>query len=184
MFDHEAVLARILETLGQEELERVRSLVGSRTLRDAMVLLVEASQERARLIVPHYWAVYYHDGRGRVSPVSARKLVFFDDPLKNDPRLQGRYPVRGADVRRLTKDEYEDGLRINAERLKAGQPPFMFVVDSVGPSSPHPFFDQLAQGAAGRADATASRVFDEAIDQFVRDDPDVQPESDSVTFGI
>lgn len=175
--NREALYDRILTELGEAELERVRVLIGSKTLRAALDLLVDASEGTAHLVVPHYWAVYYHDGRGAVVPRSASKLVFFEDPLLNDPRLAGRFPERASEVRRLTREEYEEGLARNAERRVAGLPPFMFVVDAVGPSRPRPFFDQLANNAANRAGPTVSRIFDEHIQELVQNDPDIKPET-------
>ena len=64
--------------------------------------------------MPHYWAPYYHDGRGVVRPLGRRKfLIWFRDPLKNDPRLAGRYPIFKGQTRRLTKQEFAQGLAAN-----------------------------------------------------------------------
>jgi hypothetical protein len=119
-----------------------------------------------------------------VAPVSARKLVFFEEPLQNDPRLQGAYDVRASDIRRLTRQEYEEGLERNAERRDAGLPPFMFVVDSVGPSRPRPFFDQLKNGAAVRAGPTVSRIFDRHVQAALDEDPDLRAEKASADLGL
>lgn len=180
----ETLFREILTAIGEAELERVKVLIGSATLRQAIFLAVYVSLDQARLIVPHYWAVYYHDGRGPVSPVSARKLVFFDDPLSNDPRLQGGYPRRASDIRRLSRDEYLEGLERNAERRAAGLPPFMFVVDSVGPARPRPFFDQLANNASARAGPVVKRIFDRHIQELLQNDDDVRPERGVADFRV
>jgi hypothetical protein len=174
--DREKIMREILTAIGEAELERVKKLIGSETLRRAIFLAVYATLDEAKLIVPHYWAVYYHDGRGSVTPRAASKLIFFDDPLENDPRLQGAYDVRASDIQRLTRDQYEEGLARNAERRAQGLPPFMFVVDAVGPSRPRPFFDQLSNNAANRAGPTVLRIFDRHIQDLVQTDEDVRPE--------
>lgn len=184
MLDKEELYRRILTEIGQAELERVKTLIGSSTLRQAIFLAVYASLGEAKLIVPHYWAVYYHDGRGAVTPVNARKLVFFESPLENDPRLQGAYDVRASDIRRLTRDEYEEGLARNAERRAAGLPPFMFVVDAVGPSRPRPFFDQLSVNAATRAENVVARQLDQAVQEALDQDSDLRAERGVAEFDL
>lgn len=181
--DREALYARILTELGEAELERVRLLIGSRTLRDALRLIVDAQVGTAELYVPHYWAVYYHDGRKGFGPILASKLVFFANP-KDDPRLASGYPERDFDIRTLTRDEYERGLEENAARRKTGQEPFMFVLDRVGPSRPRPFFDQLANNAANRASLIVGRAVDDAVQQLVDEDPAVKPERGTAEFLI
>lgn len=180
----EELMREILTAVGEAELSRVKQFIGSRTLREAIFLAVYASLDEAKLIVPHYWAVYYHDGRGAISPTSASKLVFFDQPLENDPRLLGAYPRRSSEIRRLTREEFEEGLQRNAERRAQGLGPFMFVVDAVGPSRPHPFFEQLSNNAANRAGPTVAKIFDQHIQRLVDTDDDVRPEKKIAELGI
>lgn len=181
--DTDKLYREILTTIGESELERVKLLIGSKTLRAAIQLSVLVSLQTARLIIPHYWAVYYHDGRGPVSPTNASKLVFFEDPLLNDPRLSGAYPRRPDDVPRLSRAQYLEGLQRNAERRAAGLPPFMFVVDAVGPAAPHPFFTQLGNNAANRAGPTVLRIFDKHIQALVDSDDDLRSEKKIAELG-
>jgi hypothetical protein len=160
-------IEEFLRLYGAEELERARALIGSSTLREAAALIVEPQLGSARIVVPHYWAVYYHDGRGAFAAPAGRFLVYFADP-DDDPRLEGGRPVREADARRLTREQFLAGLEENEARAAVGAGPFMFVVRSVGPAGAHPFFDQLADGAAFRADFLAQL----AIDQHVQDSID------------
>lgn len=184
MIDKRKLIRAILTDLGERELRLVRKAIGSRTLRAAIRLIINESEERGDLFIPHYWAIWYHDGRGSVSPVSARKLVFFDNP-SDDPRLRGRKrPVRESDVKRLTKRQYEDGLRVNQERARRGQRPFMWVVDSVGPSAPRPFFDQLAEGAAQRADPVVLKVFERELLDWIDNDPATKSETRITDIGF
>lgn len=184
MIDSRRIIRVILEDLGKRELARVKNSIGSKTLRAAITLIVDESEQRADLFIPHYWAIWYHDGRGAVHPRSARKLVFFDNP-HDDPRLKGgRRPVTESQVRRLTRRQYEEGLRVNRERAKRGQRPFMFVVDSVGPSRPRPFFTQLEAGAAMRADAVVPRVFERELLRELDNDPATKSETRVAEFGL
>lgn len=184
MLDSKRVIRMILEALGTRELARAKRIIGSRTLKAAVRLIIDENEQRADLFIPHYWAIWYHDGRGRVSPVSARKLVFFDNK-NNDPRLPGgRYPETEAQVRRLTRRQYQDGLRINRERAELGLRPFMFVVDSVRASRPRPFFDRLSQGSAKRADPVALRIFERELLREIDSDPLTKSETRTATFGL
>ena len=170
------VIRKMLESMGERELAEARRRIPSRTLKAALQLIIDENRSRAHLFIPHYWAIYYHDGRGSVSPRSAKKLVFFDNP-REDPRNRGgARAVRASGERRLTKAQYEQGLRINAERRARGQRPFMYVVDAVGPSRPRPFFDQMAPKASERTGPRARRAFDREIQRMVDMDPDVRPE--------
>ena len=183
MFDSKAIIRRILRDLGERELRLVKKSIGSKTLRAAIRLVINESEERADLFIPHYWAIYYHDGRGAFGPDTARKLVFFDDP-NDDPRIKGGRPVRESDVRRLTRDQYREGLRRNQERAARGGRPFMYVVDSVGPSRPRPFFDQLERGAARRADNVVSRAFERELIDWIESDPDTKSETRITDIGF
>ena len=75
----------------------------SRTLRQAMTashrfILHEGHQ--FSIHIPHYWAIYYHDGSGPITMPKGRYMVWFKDP-KDDPRLKNGYPVKKSDIRRL-----------------------------------------------------------------------------------
>jgi len=179
--NREQLYQDILDRIGQEEISRVESLIGSKTLRDALELLVDAQAGEARLFIPHYWAEFYHDGRGSVSPVDARWIVFFTNPA-DDPRLAGGYPVRTTDIVRLTKAQWDEGLAINAERRATGGPPYMIVVPRVGPAGAHPFFEELSSGAADRAGPLVIEVLDVFLQDLIDTDPNLQPETKTAEF--
>lgn len=181
MAESRGILRRVLEEVGRAEMERVREQIGSKTLRAALRLIVNESEQRADLFIPHYWAIYYHDGRGSVHPVTARKLVFFDDP-RDDPRAPT--PERESQVRRLTKDTYRRGLEINKERRARGLRPFMYVVDSVGPSKPRPFFERLSRGSARRNEALIRRTFEQELLRSLTEDGTLKPEKVRATFRL
>lgn len=181
--DRERVLRAILEAIGPDEMRLARAYMGSATLRAAMELVVDASTGTGTINIPHYWAVYLHDGRGPVRPVTARKIVFFADP-KDDPRLAGGYPVRASDIVRLTRDQYIDGLERNAENRKAGLPPFMYVVDSTGPATGEFFFDKTAEGSADRNGPAILAEFDRQMQSWLDTTKATQPQKDAAIFLI
>lgn len=127
---------RLLTKLGEMALRQVEPQIPSTTLRDALRLEISTAllRPRAVLYLPHYWAVWVHDGRGPVAPTERTWLVWFQNP-KDDPRTAGgrNYPVRVSDVVRLTQAQWEDGLAENARRRKAGQEPYMIVTKHAGP---------------------------------------------------
>lgn len=99
---------------------------------------------RARLHLPHFWALYLHDGTKRKRVRQRGDLfVWFRNPA-DDPRLVqgGKHPVRLSDVKTLTRAQFLDGLRRNAERAARGQPPFMIVTEFKAPRRGFFFFSK------------------------------------------
>lgn len=123
-----ASLKKFARDLARVLAEDARRSIAPRIKNDVLreALRVESLKNTASLFIPHYWAVYVHDDRGPFGPRRAQLLVWFADP-DDDPRLRGGYPVRYRDVRRLTKEQFQFGLRENARRLNAGQGPYMIV---------------------------------------------------------
>jgi len=179
-FTPDEAVEELLRVYGEEELGLVRELIGSSTLRAAARLVIDAQAGQAAIVIPHYWAVFYHDGRPGFEAPAGRSLVFFANPA-DDPRLDGGRPVTLDDVRHLTPEEFRAGLDANEEAAAAGGAPFMFVLRAVGPAAPHPFFDQLAEGAAGRMDPIALA----ALDAFVQEQVDAErPEKRTIDVRI
>lgn len=116
---------RLLERLAVKALSTVKPQIPSEALRNGLVIVPEAAG-RIDLHIPHYWAVYIHDGRPGFGPRRSSWLVWFANP-RDDPRLQPNYPVRLSDVRRLTKQQFKDGMAENRRRAANGLPPFMLV---------------------------------------------------------
>ncbi len=120
------VVEKIVSAVSEPIADAARAACTSRTLRQA--LRVIRSEDGFVLNVPHYWAQFFHDGRGPVNARPGHKIVFYKNP-GDDPRIAGGYPVRLADVRKLTRAEfYRD--------LKAGK---LIVSDRVGPAGPNEF---------------------------------------------
>lgn len=108
-------ITRIAEEVSKRGEVRARSNIRSSQLRQG--LRRRGGGKSYNLYVPHYWAVYNHDGRRAVSPTSATILVWFKDKRK-DPRLfNGRSPERLSQARRLTKGEFYKGLNENRRRI-------------------------------------------------------------------
>lgn len=142
-------------------LPQVRRRVGSRTLRKFLQPF-ERVDGKAVLGVPHYWAVYYHDGSGGFGPRRTTYLVFFPDALLQDPRLGGQYPIRFSEWRPLTKEEFRIGLEINRSLGFGLSGPFMTVTRFVGPRKGDPFFENT------NPSREASKIVPDAFSRLVR----------------
>lgn len=119
--------------------ERVRSLIESRTLQRSLevrVTVVGKDKIGAEIYLPQYWAVYYHDGHGPVTPVNGKFIVYFTS-IEDDPRVSGGkdYPVRSSQIRRLRLDPTEFRRLVEEGKL--------VVKRSTGPARPHKFFERL-----------------------------------------
>lgn len=177
------LLGQIAQAVGKAGLKQAASKIDSSTLRAALELIVSKTGDQgveARLFIPHYWAVYYHDGRRGFGTVDNVWLVYFTDP-KDDPRIQGGYPVRGNDIQTLTRGQYEFGLRKNRERRASGGVPYMIVTKSVGPAGAHPFFTKGMVGFKRSADRVAKPYFDAYIQRIVDEDG---PDKGTATFSL
>lgn len=130
----------------------VKPFIKSETLRDSIEiqLRVDGTMVESALAWPHYWAVYYHDGRGPLRPVNGRYLVYFLDP-EDDPRFKNGYPVRAADVKRLELSPEEFKAAIASGK--------MIVTNYVGPARGQKFIDRLAKRSAKLVQGIVNREF-------------------------
>jgi len=151
---------RIAQAIGQRALQRVKGFIESRTLRAALRL--QKRDGRWWLGVPHYWAVYYHDGRG---PSLARPnlfLIWYWDP-RDDPRHHGNYPVRAVQIRRLNipweqlLQDVEDGKAVIARMSPR----------SGGSVRGKHFFDRGLHGFFRRSTPEAQKTFRRVVRQEV-----------------
>ena len=146
-----------------------RPQVPSVTLRKAMDILVNTEAREAYVIIPHYWALYVHDGTRAIwhRPTSRGKRYFiYFGNKKDDPRITGGRPERLADLRSLTQSEYNKGLRKNRVRRKQGRKPYMYVMKRIKTPTPKPgaqFFN-TSVGMTGFEQQAALII----ADQFVR----------------
>lgn len=126
----------------------IRSSERGRTSEALRKALTASSLGRGRAVarVPHYWAPFYHDGRGPAPRKSrpGRWMVWFKDP-GDDPRWGPGLPVLRSEVRKLTREEFQAGLEENRRRGPGN--PFM-IVAKVSPFPPktraksNPFFER------------------------------------------
>lgn len=140
---------RVLELIAQTAVRRARTRIKSQTLKEALAFEIQSS-ERAVVFVPHYWAIYHHDGRGvvpRRALPPGRYLVWYKDPSQ-DPRIAGGHPERASDIRRLSRAEFQ-------RDLLAGK---LVVTKRSGPAAGNPFF---SEGLAGLDELVARRVTNE-----------------------
>lgn len=150
---------RILRRLLTEARKRARAANPSKTLNRAMQIKVD-SDIIGRIHLPHYWAIFVHDGRGPIR-AKGKKLVYFANPA-NDPRLEGGYPITRSDIKHLTREQYREGLERNRELRGTGQV-YMYVVDSVGPAVGTHFFDKGMLGF----ETVVNRIVKEELDRVV-----------------
>lgn len=153
------------------ELAKARALPAISRASSTLARAIEAKStaEFADLTIPHYWAIYVHDGRGPVRPVRRSWLVWFTNP-RDDPRLRGGYPVRESDIIRLTRDEFQQGLEENRARAAAGLPPYMIVTKYSGPTAPNRFFEDLI--ILDRAGTVVLDEFQRFVDEQVTGEAD------------
>lgn len=108
---------RFAEELSKRGFRKVLPAIRSNQLRRGLVRVLNADGSWA-LHIPHYWAVYLHDGRNPVSRKGGY-LVWFRNP-NDDPRLSGgRSPERLSQVRKLSKGNFQKWAAVNRRIIKA-----------------------------------------------------------------
>jgi len=145
---------------------------GSRTLADNLTVRVsQASPGRSNVYIPHYWAIFVHDGRGPFGPRSAKWLVWYKNPFE-DPRLEdGVRQKRFKDTRRLTKDQFQTDLALGKLIITKR------VTESMRPNR---FFDN-DDGMRGFSNSL-SKIIPKTFSSYVRDN--VVPMSQKKTIKI
>lgn len=147
--------------LSEEMRALSRERCPSKTLQRAMEVLVPERGEGG-VFLPHYWAPFYHNGRGPSPGPRAddrAQVVFFKD--KNlDPRTDGgsNYPVRLSDVKHLSKRQFQEARR---------KGDILFIRTKLVPASasrPHPFFVE----AAPLLEEHAGNIVIPLVDEYVR----------------
>lgn len=146
----------------------VRPKIPSRTLQKALNTFQDAD-DHAWVQIPHYWALYVHDGRGPFGPTRTTFLVWFRD-IRNDPRLRnGVTPERATQLRQLTRDEFKYWSKQNRLARRAGFLPPMIVARRVGKGVPGARFFESERGGGmtGFADRVTAAVRTEVRDWIV-----------------
>lgn len=170
---------RLARRLGEAGIRIVRPKVRvvSGTLARSLYLRVGRSEKRfrpndieARLSIPHYWAVYAHDGRRPF--VKARYMVFWRDP-RNDPRRapSGRTPPRRASLRTLSAAEFRRAWAVRENWIAAGGDPYdspVIITRQIRKATPPTrFFENEAGGMAGFSEV-ASRIAQKDFSEYVK----------------
>lgn len=120
--DVPAFVQQVLGRVADLAADRARPLIPSETLAEALRIVAGDEPSTVFLEIPHYWAVYVHDGRGSFGPRRAEWLVWFRDKLM-DPRTNfgTHYPIREADIQRLSKEQFQYGLELNRQARARGE---------------------------------------------------------------
>lgn len=159
MASAQELLQRLALVIASEARNILRGRIKSKTLARAMEVATQNVPGLGIGLVtfPHYWARYYHDGRGPVTARPGHYLVFFKNP-DDDPRIAGGYPVKLTDVRRLTKAEFQRFLK--EDRI--------IVTKEVGPMRGQKFLRGL-KALAGRVHKIVARRLTEHVEQELKD---------------
>lgn len=175
-------IQRVLDRISQVAFDKVQPLIPSRVLADALAVVAGETENQRFLQVPHYWAVYVHDGRGAFGPVRSEYLVWFRDKL-DDPRTNfGQdYPIREGDIKRLSKEQFQYYLELNRQDRAAGLRPRM-VIAKFQPKIMQgtPFFDEGLADLSREASREASQELASLLDDLL---PDPGP-GDQATFRL
>lgn len=111
------LLPTLAEELSKAAYNRVLPKIRSNQLRRGM-RREQRGESSWALHIPHFWAVYFHDGRGPVYSKRNGYLVWFRNP-NNDPRLRGGLtPERLSQTRRLSKVDFQKWSTINRNIVK------------------------------------------------------------------
>lgn len=169
---------RLARRLGEaaKRVARPRVAKASTTLADAMEVRVyrlpgAKRSIRADLTIPHYWAVYVHDGRRPFR--KGRYMVWWRNP-KLDPRLRdGRTPKRARDLRRLSRDQFLAAAALRQQWIKQGGDPYdapVIITKEVRKATPpNPFFENGSGGGMAGFRSVAGRLAQNEFSRFVRE---------------
>lgn len=148
----EAFQRGLLRRLGALAVRRVRPLIVSYkgkpiTALQRALRAVLLSDTLLTLQIPHFWAVYVHDGRSvPFGPQRSTFLIWWKNPHQ-DPRLAGgSTPERANQLRRLSFKQFRDALK--KFREEGPQSPVIVVpqVKRPQPPRPSPFFSNEPGG--------------------------------------
>lgn len=174
---------RLARRMGEAGLRIARPKVRmhSETLARAMTLTVgrpsgtrtraRPNDIEARLHIPHYWAVYVHDGRRPFQ--KGRYMVFWKNP-RLDPRRSpsGRTPPRRASLRSLSRAEFIRAVQVRDAWIAAGGDPYdsPVVITKVirKRTPPTRFFENNAGGGMAGFPAVASRIAQADFSAYVK----------------
>ena len=160
----------LVRRIGAIGFRQAKSAIDSRTLRQHLDFFVDEVGEGV-LNVPHYWAIWFHDGRGAIRSRPGKKLVWFRVP-KEDPRLAGGRPKNLSDVKRLTRSQFQQALRRNRDAIRRGPAPPVIITNVSGPTTPEKFFDNDVgmQGYSERSFKLIQKEFSKFVLKSLKDE--------------
>lgn len=145
----------LLAEIGVLARKQARAKLDSETLKKSLFVDLLPQTSQVVVGVPHYWAIYYHDGRGPIRAKPGKWLVYFKDPA-DDPRIKAGYPVRASDIIHLTREQFLAALAAN----------LLIVTKSVGPAGPHPFFTRGMDGFQDKVHEPARKFMSTVMDRL------------------
>lgn len=182
-------ISRLAHQLAELAAAKARPLVASKSRTLGRLLRVvdyppSRNKARSAAYIPHYWAIYVHDGRGTFAAPAGKYLIWFRDP-RNDPRHRGNYVERLSEKRTLTKQDFEfwlgENRRVIEQYRKTNKdlplhliPVPMIVVERVRKGvAPANFFDNgigmagFGQQASGHAQAEFSKHVQDQLGELL-----------------
>lgn len=175
--------AHIAREIGEAALAQAKPEVAraSNQLASALRLVIERPAGAkgnvvARVRIPHYWAIYVHDGRGPFR--KERFMVWWKNP-KRDPRLKdGLSPVRASQVRRLTRAQWLQALQEREDWISSGGDPYdapVIITKAVRRATkPRPFFSNGPgggmQGFVNQANKIGRDIFSAHVRELLGED--------------
>lgn len=145
-----AFVDSLLRALTRTAARKAKPGIPSNTLRRAVRRVVIPGTGEGYLYIPHYWALYVHDGRGApLVPRGSRFFVWWRNP-RQDPRLPaGKTPERASQIRRLTSQEFKDALKTLREAKARGEDSPVIITRQVNKGTPPSRFFSNQDGMAG-----------------------------------
>lgn len=158
-------MTRLVWDLAKQARDFVRPRIQSKVLARSLKVGKKRNSVRGRthigyVEIPHYWAVYYHDGHGPVRARPGKYIVYFKKGKKHlDPRMQVGtwYPVRSYQEKKLSKAQF-------FAALKRGD---IVVTKKSGPAKGKHFFTRGMRGFIQKADSYVMSEVKKWIDATV-----------------
>ena len=148
-----------------------RTLASTYTIRRKYTKL----QSTVTLASPYFWAGILDEGRKEVIPKRATFLLWFRNPLRDDPRLRGGWVRRAEDAPRMTSAQFQYWARENRLARADGRPEPMIVARRAGPFAGRHF----SHKADERINLEINRLIQQELDAFLRQTTQTDPVSET-----
>ena len=163
MANADTALAQIALKLARAARTQARKVIESRKLKKAIQTRVFRQSRRTmvgQLHIPHYWAVYYHDGRRGFGPDTKKVLVWYKNPAKDPRREPDGGPVRAKNIIPLDEKQFRDAKEGNE----------LYIRRRVGPAAGKHFFTKGMRPFVTQAGPIARQALDDLILGGLRED--------------